>query len=370
MTNKEHIYSNKEKALMKNSIKNYALNLLVIILLTAVALWFALKDNYEEILVLILNVKWYWLAIILLWGIVYSAVAGYILTLFTRRTKKNYRFIEGFQNGLVGSFFSGVTPSATGGQFAQAYIFKKQGIKFSEGASILWADFIVYQTTMMLYVTFLFLLRFTHYMDLIGPWFLAILVGYIINVCVIGVLWTMALFPKLYVKLSRIFVRILAKVHIVKNKEKTLASWTLQVESFIVEIKKMRSDKPLLIKTTLLNILRMTIQFILPFFIAKALGSTIGLDKFVDCLALASFVLMANAFIPIPGASGGTELIFTQLFIFIVGSYITASSIMILWRFSTFHIVMLVGAFVFIYLKHKYSKQHDFAIREEEKETN
>lgn len=341
---------------MKSSLRSYLLNFLVIIGLTVIALWFALKDNYHEVLALISNMKWYWLIIILSWGIVYSLVVGKILSLFAKRYDKKYTFIHGFQNGLVGSFFSGITPSATGGQFAQAYIFKKQGIKYSDGASILWADFIVYQTTMMLYVTVLFLLRFTHYMDIVGTWFLAIFVGYIVNLLVIGVLWTMALFPRLYVRLSQWAVHILAKIRIVKNKEKTLATWTIQVEGFTSEIEKMRHEKKLILKTVLLNILRMTIQFVLPFFIAKALGVSIGWDQFVDCLALASFVLMANAFIPIPGASGGTELVFTSLYCILVPSA-TASSIMILWRFSTYHVVMLVGAFIFLFLKRRYDDE-------------
>lgn len=342
---------------MKNSLRSYIVNFLVIIGLTVVALWFALKDNYHEVLTLIGNMKWYWLIIILSWGLVYSLVVGKILQLFARRHQKKYTFIQGVQNGFVGSFFSGITPSATGGQFAQAYIFKKQGIKYSDGASVLWADFIVYQTTMMLYVTLLFALRFTHYMNIIGPWFLAILIGYIVNVMVIGILWTMAIFPKMYVRLSRFGVHILAKLRIVKNKEKTLATWTIQVEGFTAEIDKLHHEKKLILQTVVLNVIRMSIQFTLPFFIANAMGIAIGWDRFVDCLALASFVLMANAFIPIPGASGGTELVFTQLFSFLVGSYASASSIMILWRFSTYHVVMLVGAVVFLYLKRKYDHE-------------
>lgn len=341
---------------MKNSLKSYILNFTLIIGITVIALWFALKDNYEAVMSLIMNMKWYWFVVIICWGMLYSLVVGKILSLFARRYKKNYHFIHGFQNGLVGSFFSGITPSATGGQFAQAYIFKKQGIKYSDGASILWADFIVYQSTMMVYVTILFLLRFSHYMEIIGPWFLAIFVGYIINVFVIGILWTMALFPKVYVKLSRLCVHLLVKVRIVKNKEKTLAAWTIQVQGFTSEIKKLKQEKKLIFQTVLWNIVRMTIQFILPFFIARALGVHIGWDKFIDCLALASFVLMANAFIPIPGASGGTELIFTQLFKILVGGA-SASSIMILWRFSTYHVVMLVGAFIFLHLKKKYADE-------------
>lgn len=341
---------------MKNSMRSYILNFLVILGFTVLVLWFALKDNYQTVMALIGNMRWYWLIIILCWGLAYAWVIGMIITVFARRYKKHYSYIQGFQNGLVGIFFSGITPSATGGQFAQAYIFKKQGIKFSDGASILWADFIVYQTTMMVYVTILFVLRSTHYMAIIGPWFLAIIVGYLVNVGVIGVLWTMALFPKLYLRLSQTVVRFLAKLHIVKNKEKTLSSWTLQMEGFTTEIKKMHHEKKLIIKTVLLNVLRMTIQFTLPFVIANALGIHLGIDTFVDSLALASFVLMANAFIPIPGASGGTELIFAQLFMILVGTYANSSGIMILWRFSTYHIVLLAGAITFLYLKRKYDQ--------------
>ena len=314
---------------MKSSLRSYILNFVVIIGLTAVSLWFAL---------------------------IYVMILGQIIMIFARRYKKDYTYRQGLSNALVGTFFSGITPSATGGQFGQAYVFKKQGIKYSDGASILWADFIVYQTTMMVYVTILFLLRYTHYMTIIGPAFLGILIGYIVNVCVISILWTMALFPRVYVKLSGHAVTLLAKLHIVKNKEKTLAAWTIQVEGFTKEIKEMKHEKKIICKTVLWNVIRMTVQFSLPFFIAYALNLNLGLDKFVDCLALASFVLMTNAFIPIPGASGGTELVFVQLFKYLVGG-LKASGIMILWRFSTYHIVILVGAFVFLHLKRTYDDE-------------
>ena len=343
---------------MKNSLKSYVLNFLVIIGLTVIALWFALKDNYQEVLTLISGLKWYWLIIILSWGMLYSCVVGKILSIFARKNKKGYTTVQGIQNGLVGSFFSGITPSSTGGQFAQAYIFKKQGIKFSDGASILWADFIVYQTTMMGYVTVLFLLRYPHYVQMIGgPLLFLILVGYIINLCVISILWTMALFPKMYVKLSNLCVKLLAKLHIVKDKDKTLASWGAQVTSFTEEIQKLKNEKKMIIQSVLWNIVRMTIQFMLPWFIANALGYSLGIDRLVDCLALSSFVLMANAFIPIPGASGGTEFVFTQLSGQMIADGAITSGIMILWRFSTYHLVMLVGAVIFVYLKQKYSKE-------------
>lgn len=344
---------------MKNTLRNYILNLLIIIVLTVGALWFALKDNYEVVFQLIGGMKWYWLILILAWGFIYSIIAGWVLHLFGKRYKKDFTFRQGVENGLVGSFFSGITPSATGGQFAQAYIFKKQGIKLSDAASLLWADFIVYQTTMMLYVTILFILRYSHYMTLIGPLFIMILVGYLINIGVISVLWTMALFPKVYQRFSSGSVRFLAKIHIVRDKDKTLHAWSLKLHSFTKEIQTLKNDRKLIIKTVFINVLRLTLLYSLPFVIALAFGIPLPWSSLLDVIALSSFVSMANAFIPIPGASGGTEAVFVLLFTAMVGSA-EASSIMILWRASTYHLVMLIGAGVFIWCKQHYSKKAKF----------
>lgn len=347
---------------MDKTKSKYVLNILLISTLTIFVLWVTLKDNYKEVLGLIDNISWWWFVLILLWGIFYTMIIGGILTVFGRKYKKNYRLIDGIVNGFVGSFFSGITPSATGGQFAQAYIFKKQGIKVSDGASILWADFIVYQTTMMIYVTVLFLLRFSHYIHMPRLLFWMIVVGYLVNTCVIAFLWTMALFPKVYIKLSHLAVNLLAKIRIVKNKEKVLSEWNIQLASFTKEIKRLQKDKILIVKTVMINIFRMTVNFVLPFLIANAMGIPIGLGKMIDIIALSSFVMMASSFIPIPGASGGVEFVFTSLFAPVVGSVTKASSIMILWRFSTYHFVMLLGGFVFICAKHYYRKK---SIREE-----
>lgn len=339
---------------MNNSWKKNTFNFALIIIFTGLVLYFTLKDHFEQVSSLILNMSPVWLVVIILWGIAYACIVGWILAVFGKKYRKDYTLLKGIGNGFVGIFFSGITPSATGGQFAQAYIFRKQGIRYSDGASILWADFIVYQTTMMIYVTLLFLLRYGHFMNVLGSWIYVILAGYFINVVVIAALWTMALLPKVYIRLSHIGLSLLHRLHLIKDKEQTKKKWDLQLENFTSEIKKLQKDKVLIVKTVLLNVLRMTVQFSLPFFIILALNTSISWTAFLDCLALSSFVLMANSFIPIPGASGGTELVFVSVFHSILASEVIASSVMILWRFSTYHFVMMVGGLVFIILKRYY----------------
>jgi uncharacterized membrane protein YbhN (UPF0104 family) len=67
-------------------------------------------------------------------------------------------------------------------------------------------------------------------------------------------------------------------------------------------------------------------------------------------LALSSFVAMVNAFLPMPGSSGGTEATFVLMFSTLF-SKVDATSIMILWRTVTFYQVLIVGTFVFLYAR-------------------
>lgn len=350
---------------MKKNSKSYILNFILIIGFTFLVLWLALKDNYQEVIELIRNISFFWFLIIICWGLLYNCIIGWIYLIFGRKYKKDYSITEALENAFIGTFFAGITPSATGGQFGQIYVMKKQGIKMSDGASLLYTDFIIYQTTMMVYVTLLFFACFTQYYDENSLFFTLVFIGYIVNACIIGALWTMALFPKVYMKLSHWAVLLMHKLHIVKNKERTLSLWTLQLESFTKEIKRLKKDRSLIIKTVCINVLRLTMLYSLPFIICFAMGEPLPMSQLITVIAMSSFVTMANTFIPIPGASGGTEWAFVLIFSTIMNSTL-AKSVMIFWRFSTYHFVMVVGGLIFVLAKRKYDKQKYGTVCEEE----
>lgn len=336
---------------MKKS--KYVWNFLLIILMTLLVLYFALKDNYQEVMSALSKMSVISLIIVCIWGILYTVVWGFVYYVLGRRYQPRYRISQGIAVALVGSFFAGITPSSTGGQFGQAYLFKKQGIQYADGASILWADFIIYQTTMMIYCTILLVLKFS---DLAGQnaWLYLILLGYLINLAVVVGLYTMAWFPKVYIFLAQWAAGLLGKWHILKNPEKTLQNWTLQVTSFTTQIKVLSRDKTSIFWCFLINVVRLTLLYSLPFAVARALGLDIAFSKLPDVIALSSFVTMANSFIPIPGASGGTEVMFSVLFSPLFGAMTTA--IMLLWRLSSYYIVILIGGLTFFFATRKYDR--------------
>lgn len=327
---------------------------MLIAALTAAALWFALKDNYQEVMAAIAQISPLGLFIILIWGVLFTCVWGLVYYIMGKKLVPTYSILDGIIVAFTGTFFSGITPSSTGGQFGQAYILKKQGIDYADGASLLWADFIIYQTTMMVYVTILFLTKYAYYSTQ-SAWFFIVLAGYVVNVLVILALYTLAIFPKVYIALAKMAAGWLSRLKFVKNPAQMVESWTVQMTSFTREIKKLSKDRKMIIQCAAVNVLRLTLLYSLPFFIARFMHIKIGLDKFFDVVALSSFVYMANSFIPIPGASGGTEVLFKILFASLFGTL--SSAVMILWRVSTFHIILVLGGLIFLAAKAYYERQ-------------
>ncbi len=333
---------------------NYFINIFFILLITLCSLWLALKDNYQEIFISFQKLRLPFLFIILLWGVLFTAVWGLVYYVIGKKYKKDYKILSGLVVSFVGAFFAGITPSSTGGQFFQAYIMEKQGIKYSDSASILWADFIIYQTTMMIYVTILFLMRFKYYLTQ-SKWLYILLAGYVVNLIVIVALYTIALFPKFYIRLSDKFVGLLTKMHILKNAERTLNMWNEQVTHFTCEVSSLSKSKDVIIKCALINVVRLSLLFSLPFVIAKGLSIPIEWSQLIDVIALSSFVMTANSFIPIPGASGGTELVFSLLFEYLF--FDLTGAVLVLWRFSSYHLVLFFGGIIFLIAKKKYSEK-------------
>ena len=60
-------------------------------------------------------------------------------------------------------------------------------------------------------------------------------------------------------------------------------------------------------------------------------------------IVASAYVMLMGSFVPIPGGSGGLEYGFIAFFgNFLVGSKLTA--IMLIWRFITYYLGMIVGA--------------------------
>lgn len=334
--------------------KKYFWNFLLIIAMTVLVLYVSLKDDFDTVMKAITSMNPWMLGLVIIWGALYTIVWGGAFYVLGKSVQPKYKLWDGVLCAFVGAFFAGITPSSTGGQFGQAYVLKKQGISYADGASILWADFVIYQTTMMIIVTILFALYFPVLINQ-SNWFYLCIIGYFVNVCVVLGLYTMALFPRFYVWLAGWGVKLLGRMHILKDPEAMKEKWLTQLNEFTGEIQKLSSEKKVLVQCFWINVVRLLLLYSLPYFVALGMGIQENPGQIVEVVALSSFVSMANSFIPIPGASGGTEMMFNVLFSPLYGKLTNA--VMILWRASSYYVVLALGGLLFMLAKLYYDRR-------------
>ncbi len=333
----------------RNGFLKYFIAIVIIIGLGALSLYISVGDEVSDVIDALLAVKPGYLVVMLLLMIGYYIVDGRIMQVIARQYKEDYSLKQGFINNMVGILFSDLTPSATGGQFAQVYVFRHQGISGTCASGVLIMALISYQIVIVAYAAICMIAQSgLIFSGGVGTWIIAT-VGFAVNIGVTAVLFFGSVSKRLQNFLINTCIGGLAKLRIVKDYEKTSREIRGVFKNFRKESKALFSNKRLFFETLFLNALKLTMLYSIPFFAFLSVGAKIDISLFFGLLALASCVTMFNTFMPIPGASGGSEGSYMLLFAFLGRSL--ASSSMLVWRLVTFYVGLVIGAVILLVSK-------------------
>lgn len=329
---------------MKN--KKYIINTLIIFLITIIVLYFALKDNFNKTIEIILNANKILIFLSIAILLLAFLLQAYGLYKIAKEYNNNLKFKNIFKQIVIVQFFNGITPFSTGGQPMQVYMLNKSGLSIANSTITILQNSILFQVALVfcgiLAVLFNRIYSIFGSNELLAK--LTIL-GFIFNVIAgIGLL-LFTFSTSLAKKITFFFIDILIKIRIIKNKNKHIEKWNKEFEEFENSGKKLRKNTKLSITVIAVNFLAFILLSLIPYFIIKSTDPYSSITL-VHSIVGTIYVYLISAFVPIPGGSGGIEFSFTRFFspIVIHNSVISAS--LILWRFLTYYVPMIVGAIV------------------------
>ena len=331
---------------MMKGKKKYLLNIAIILIIGGTVIYLSIGDQWQQVIDSFAHAKLFWIILMAIIMFLYYVFDAFSLLYFGRTYKKDYTYKQSFVNAISGTFFNGITPFASGGQFAQVYIFNKQGIPPTNSASILLRAFIVYQSVLVIFTAIVMIFRYTTYSKIYSNFFSLAILGFLINFFVIAGLFLGAKSKRLQDFVCNSVIKVLSKIRIVKDYEETTIKISRSLENFRTELSILQKNKIILFKSSMLNLGKLLILYSIPFFAAKALNLSVNYGQIFDFIGICSFVYMITAFVPIPGASGGSEGVYYMLFSPILGSVGTPTS-MLIWRFMTYYLGLILGAVVF-----------------------
>lgn len=336
---------------MNKTVKKI-LTFLVIVLVTALVLYWALKDNYDEIIHQIVNIDKIFLVLAFILIIIYWLLKAWVMKITVKKFKDDFSFLSAVRLVIETNFFHAVTPFASGGQPYEIYSLKRSKLKMADATNVSIQNFIVYQIALVVLGT---LAVICNYFMHIFPSnsFLKYLVtlGFIINLVVIIVLFIISFTKKMNQKIVRFVIFLLNKIKLVKNKEKTIEKFEKYISEFHDGAKILVQDKKNFMFMIFCNFLALFSYYLIPLVLLYGTGDLTSMNAFESIVASA-YVMMVGSFVPIPGGTGGLEYAFVVFYsTFITGPVLNA--VMLLWRFITYYFGMIVGAIALNFKRRK-----------------
>ncbi len=329
---------------MINKVKK---NTVFLLLITVVVLFFVLKDDFNEIVDAIIGMNYFWLLVAIIAYVGYIFFKSLVLHMIVTEEGGNYTFGRSIKHNLITQFFNGITPFSTGGQPMEIYMLKKSGVNYSKGTNMIFQNFIFYQIGLVLIgilaVACNYCFGILQSNDFLNS---LILIGFIINTF-IAVLFLFIMYDKktttFLIKKTIYLVNKFLKKPIVEEK------WDNRLEEFHETAQVLKENKSLFARGVTISILSLLCLYIIPLFLLFAFSDYTSFNL-LDAIVASAYVMIIGAFVPIPGGSGGIEYGFIEFFkFFITGGVLSA--MLLVWRFITYYLPMIIGGIVFSFDK-------------------
>ena len=227
------------------------------------------------------------------------------IRMILRQVGMRVPFFRCLRYSFVGFYFSSITPSASGGQPAQAYYMNKEGIPVSLSSLTLLVIVAIYQLVMMIYALVCFIWKFEFVSGGVQGIGFLVIFGFIFNSCLFFFIVATIFSKKWLRKGIMASAGFLHRVHILKDLAKVEKWLDRQIREYQEGAAFIRRNPKVLGKVLLVTVVQLSCQFLVPYCVYLAFG----LRQYgpMDLIAVQALLNVAVVALPLPGAVGATE---------------------------------------------------------------
>ena len=285
------------------------------------------------------------------------------LHVFFHQQRIKIKFRVSLLVALIGSFYSSVTPAATGGQPMQVLALKKRGIPAGISSSGLAVKFFTFQTALLTLGGLLWILNPGIVQMCIDQAKWIVFAGFLLNGLSVVAVILLAINKNIVRGIITLVIRAAKALHLVKDVSRLTSKADAAISDFHASVDYLTHHPIRLFHLYLLSCLQVLGLMSIVYCVYRALG--LKQYGYFDILTLQFLLYIAASFTPLPGASGAQEggfyIFFQQVFPAdkLVGA-------LLLWRFFTYYFTLIVGLSAVIIdsawsMRHASAKKEDAA---------
>lgn len=282
-------------------------------------------------------------------AVFYVCAEGYMIWYLLRSMKANKdkdrssSLFRCIQYSFIGFFYSGITPSATGGQPVQLYYMNKDGNRGSDSTVVLMTVAVVYKFVLVVMGFGILLFWFRPLRGELGKYFPLYLLGLALNVILVIVILGVMLLPQVMLKGALFFERLFIRMKMWKPSEKREEKIRTFIDSYQNAVAWLKAHKKKVAYVVLVTFLQRISVFVLTYVVY--LGFGLEGSGAMRVILLQASVYIAVDMLPLPGAQGITELMYQAVFAHVfTGAYLIPS--MLVSRGINFYFLLVVSLVV------------------------
>lgn len=289
------------------------------------------------------NIWWLFACVAAL--LLYWLTDAWLLHDITIYMYKRESFIQAIKVGLIGLYYSALTPSSTGGQPMQVVYMRRNKIPVGTSTCIVCVKFVIYELSLCaIYIAGMCVRGVDYYLHHNEAFWLAVL-GFVLNLAAVIFIILTIVNKKLALKMGRGVISLLSKIRIVKDKEQSLEHFQNTIDDYHTAAAYISKYKLRAFGSFIISVINLSFLFVIPYLIYLSFGySAHGI---IDIFTMEAMLFLAVSFFPLPGAAGASEGGFLLFFGPFFGT-VTAVA-MLIWRFLTYYMMLIVGSLLVVF---------------------
>ncbi|MGN0298982.1 MAG: YbhN family protein [Lachnospiraceae bacterium] len=330
-----------------NNKKNrrFLLNVGIFIVVMLLTFWSVFrKQNLSEIVDAILCMSVPYLAAAIFVAIFFVAAEGCMICYLLKGIGESTTLLRCISYSFIGFLFSGITPSATGGQPMQLYYMGKDGNSLSASSVVLMTVAAIYKFVLVLIGIGLVLFWNQPLKVYLKGYYGLYFLGLFLNTALVVILLLIMFTPEVIKTLLYQVEALLVRLHLWKKSDMRRDKIDRFLCGYQETVCFLRTHKKMIGITIAGTFLQRFSVFVLTYIIYRGLGRNDC--AMLDIVFVQACIYIAVDMLPIPGAQGITEAMYKAVFASIFPGQMLVVS-MCITRGISFYLMILMGLVIF-----------------------
>lgn len=279
----------------------------------------------------------------ILTGLFFVAAEGLMIWYLLRALRVEISPLSCIRYSFIGFFYSGITPSATGGQPMQLYYMKKSGLRIADSTVVLMTVALLYKLVLVLIGLGILIFWYPGLKMHLQRYFYLYILGLLLNTALVAILLFVMISPRCFRGIVLGSEKLLRKLHILKHSKTRTQKLFDMADAYHEAVIFFLHHRHHIAVVTAFTFLQRFSVFFLTWLIYKGMG--LSGQSLLTVMMIQATVYIAVDMLPLPGAQGITELMYKTVFsVVFPGAYLTAS--MCVTRSINFYFLLIVSGII------------------------